>query len=32
MIEAEQNDFDMLKKTHPSKICFDCMVNERRRS
>ena len=32
MIEAEQNDFDMLKKTHPSKICFDCMVNELRRS
>ena len=32
MVEAEQNDFDMLKITHPSKICFDCMVNPLRSS
>ena len=25
-IDAEQNDFDILKKYHPSKICFECMV------
>ena len=25
-INADQNDFDILKKYHPSKICFECMV------
>jgi hypothetical protein len=26
MIEERQNDFEMLKRNHASKICFDCMV------
>lgn len=25
-IEEQQNDFEMLKNNHPSKVCFDCMV------
>jgi hypothetical protein len=25
-IEENQNDFEMLKNNHPSKVCFDCMV------
>lgn len=26
-IESGQNDFEMLKRNHPSKICFECMVS-----
>ena len=25
--EKDQNSFTMLKRNHPSKICFECMVN-----
>jgi hypothetical protein len=25
-IDADQNDFEMLRGTHASKICFECMV------
>lgn len=25
-IEEQQNDFEMLRNNHPSKVCFDCMV------
>lgn len=25
-IEEGQNDYEMLRNNHPSKICFDCMV------